>query len=118
MWSAYSVEVILGVLTTGLAVGASGVTGVVIAGRSWLFESCDDDVVTEVLTSLPVIELSPRNAVRTKMKVRAIFEDLPAISAAFLYVVDRRSNAVRPRVSSIISSDRTLRREALARETV
>ena len=48
----------------------------------------------------------------------AIFDDLPASSAAFLYVVERKSNAVRPRSSSITSSDRTLRSEARARETV
>jgi hypothetical protein len=71
-------------VVAAFATGASGVTGVVIAGRSWLFESCDDEVVIEVLTSLPVMELSPRNAVRTKMKVRAIFDDLPASSVAFL----------------------------------
>jgi hypothetical protein len=75
---------VVAAFATGLATGVSGVTGVVIAGRSWLFESCDDEVVIEVLDSLPVRELSPRNAVRTKMKVRAIFDDLPASSAAFL----------------------------------
>jgi hypothetical protein len=74
---------VLAEVGAALATGVSGVAGVVIAGRSWLFESCDDAVVIEVLTSLPVIELSPRNAVRTRMKVRAIFDDLPASSVAF-----------------------------------
>jgi hypothetical protein len=75
---------VLAAVVAAVATGDSGVTGVVIAGRSWLFESCDDEVVIEVLTSLPVIELSPRKAVRTRMKVSAIFDDLPASSVAFL----------------------------------
>jgi hypothetical protein len=76
--------VILDVLTTGFAAGALGVTGDKTAGRSWLFESCDDEVVIDVFGSLPVSELRPRNAVRTRTKVNAIFDDLPASSAAFL----------------------------------
>ena len=78
----------------------------------------DEVVINDVFGSLPVRELRPRNAVSTKIKVSAIFEDLPAISAAFLYVVDKRSNAVRPRASSITSSDKTLRNDARALETV
>ena len=58
--------------------------GVTTAGRSWLFESWDEVVVIEVFGSLPVSELRPRKAVSTKIKVRAIFDDLPARSAAFL----------------------------------
>jgi len=75
-------------------------------------------VIKDVFGSFPVNELRPRKAVRTRIKVSAIFEDLPARSAAFLYVVDRRSKAVRPRASSITSSDKTLRKDARARDTV
>jgi hypothetical protein len=40
--------------------------------------------VIGVFDSLPVNEFRPKNADKTKIKVSAIFEDLPAISEAFL----------------------------------
>ena len=44
----------------------------------------DDVEIKDVFGSLPVSELRPRKAVRTRIKVSAIFDDLPASSAAFL----------------------------------
>ena len=41
-------------------------------------------VVIDVFDSFPVSELSPRNEVKTRINVRAIYEELPAILAAFL----------------------------------
>ena len=74
----------LAVVVAASVTGVSGVTGTTTDGRSWLFESCDDEVVMKVLGSFPVKELSPRKAVSTKIRVSAIFDDLPASSAAFL----------------------------------
>jgi hypothetical protein len=37
-----------------------------------------------VFDSLPVIELRPKNEVRTRIKMSAIFEDFAVNSAAFL----------------------------------
>ena len=70
--------------SSSVVVGAGRVGVVWAAGRSWLFNSWDELVVIEVFGSLPVRELRPRKAVNTKMKVSAIFDDLPASSAAFL----------------------------------
>jgi hypothetical protein len=81
----YSVDVIVFVsVVIGFTAEASGATGAATAGRSWLLESWDEEVVIEVFGSFPVRELRPRKAVRTRIKVSAIFDDLPASSAAFL----------------------------------
>jgi hypothetical protein len=82
--SAYSVAEIVWVVATDFAVGVVVGVGAATSGRSWLFKSWDEEVVIEVLGSLPVRELRPRKAVSTKTKVNAIFDDLPASSVAFL----------------------------------
>jgi len=50
-----------------------------------LVVTCEDVVeIRDVFGSLPVSELRPKKAVSTRIKVSAIFDDLPAISAALL----------------------------------
>jgi hypothetical protein len=68
--------------------------------------------------SICVNELKPRNANNTNIKLITAFELFFAISDDFLYDVDRSCNAVRPRSSSMMYSERIRRSEARALETV